>query len=243
MVRVVLRDMDERVFVESDFSENTTIQDLKRHLVMEFKKDNSFAHILEKKYIDLTKEILGFHFFYNKKVVAGDIPVSVFSSDQEVCLYFVMDDILGLRADLGSQENIEIEVQEIDDMKPQDKKPTYRKVSVIVDEKKIVKKNGRLYLVVHRRPSPRLSKLIKKFVLNLRKDLIIKISVIILLVAMKNIEVASILTFILALKFLGRSKIRVCSEFRNLRALVFRVVFFFFYTMFIISADDSIQAA
>lgn len=241
MVWVVMRDMHEKVFLENEFPENITVYDLKKHLVMEIKKSNSFENVLSSKYADITNDALEFPVFYNKKAVKGDIPVSAFRSGQELCLYFVMEDLLGQQEGSESQEKTEIEVQEIEYVKTKDTFPVYKRVSIVVDERKILKRGEKSYLIIHRRQTPKLLRGIKKLLFSLRKELVIKVSVILLLVAIKNVEIASILAFILVMRFISSNKIRTYGEARNLHVLVLRTVFFFFYTMFIISADDNIQ--
>ena len=115
-----------------------------------------------------------------------------------------------------------------------------RKVQISVGEKNILQKDGKSYLIIHRRERSKMVSFLKKVVLNLRKELILKISVILLLIAMKNAEIALILSSILLLRFAGSKKIRINNEVRNTGVLILKTGFLFFYTMFVISADESI---
>lgn len=240
MVRVVVRDMNENIFLESELSENVTILDLKRQLVISYRKENTPRHTYPGISTNLDREALRFRVFYNKKAITEDVPVSTFVSKSQVCLHLEMEEFLdaqrvaenGIRASVYI-ENINVSYRKCDN-KVGDRE---EKIRVAVNRKSILKRNGKTYLVVYRSTRPRILKDIKRVLSIFQKELFLKLSVILCLIALNNIEVAVILTIILTLRSLNLTHIKVDRRFEGVVRPLCKMLFLFFYTMFVMSED------
>lgn len=241
MVRVVVRDMNENIFLESELSENVTILDLKKQLVISYRKENTPGHTYPGIGTNLEKEALRFRVFYNKKAITEDVPVSAFGSKSQVCLHLEMNEFLDAQrvAEDGTQAEASVEksgvsYRECDDTEASD---CEARIKVAVNRKSIVKRNGKTYLVVHRSTRPRILKDIKRVLSIFQKELFLKLSVILCLIALNNIEVAVILTIILTLRSLNSTRIKVDRRFEGVVRPLCKMVLLFFYTMFVMSED------
>ncbi|KAL0265972.1 UNVERIFIED_CONTAM: hypothetical protein PYX00_011689 [Menopon gallinae] len=238
---VVIRDMNENIFLESEISENMTILDLKKQLVTLYRKENTLRLVRPGASADLGRGALGFRVFYNKKAITEDLPVSAFVSKSQICLHFEMREFLDAQkvADAGVREDVctirtlssdhwstgaEIDDPEI-------------KIKVAVDRKSILERNGKAYLVIHRSRRPRIFRDLRRVLSVFQKELFLKLSVILCLIALNNIEVAVILTAILTLRSLNSTRIKVDRKFEGIVKPVCKMVFLFFYTMFVMSED------
>ena len=243
MIKVVVRDMNERVFFENEVAENITIYDLKKHLVLVVQRDISSKHVSESTSApEITKETLSFRVFYNKKAIREDIPVSAFGSpDKEVCLHFEITELLRSQSITAREERSDVELQEVEIEDTTEN--TQKKIKICVDEKNIIHKNGRSYLIVHKKEKSKAIRLLKRAIQDIPRDLVLKLSIITFLAMTKNAEIAFILAAISFLRFAGSRKVWIRSEAENAVALILKTVFLFFYTMFIISAEDGVLMA
>lgn len=218
MVRVVVRDMGENTFLDTEFSEGDTVGDVKRYLVASVRKS-----MLLDEDDAVASESLCFRVFCNKEVVSDDTRIATFGLGV-LDLYFEIQELLDAQKtrarDFGPVRRFE------------------RRVAVCVSEKYLIEKNGKLYFVISRSKRPRLFRDVARFVSKLQGDLLIKALVISVLVFMRNLEVAFILTAVLTLKLLGARKLTIRRG-----KMVCKTAALFMYTMFVISADDNIVVA
>eukprot|EP00866_Antonospora_locustae_P001645 jgi/Antlo1/1645/724 len=240
MVKVVVRDMNENIFLESELSEHVTILDLKKQLVISYRKESTPGNTYPGISTNLEKEALRFRVFYNKKAITEDAPVSAFVSKSQVCLHLEMNEFLDAQrvADDGTKVEFYMEKSSVSHRKCDDKdNDDEKKIKVAVNRKSIVKRNGKTYLVVHRSTRPRIFRDIKRVLSIFQKELFLKLSVILCLIALNNIEVAVILTIILTLRSLNSTRIKVNRRFEGVVRPLCKMVFLFFYTMFVMSED------
>lgn len=243
MLRVILKDTSGEIFLEDDFSENLSVKMIKSRLIRKLtESETEYKNIILKNMQDDHLGIERINIFYGKDNVSDELLISSLSKKKIVYLTFNIVHIPSEGLDsllcegLKGCTPLELDNSSLDIYEKN------KKVRVLVDANNIIKKNGKYYLVVSREKRSRLFDQIKSFVSSIQKDMLLKISFIMVLILIKNISIAIVLTLILLLRTVGCKKINIRRDFKNIcmKKAVLKILFLFFYTMFVISADENI---
>lgn len=114
------------------------------------------------------------------------------------------------------------------------------KLKVLVDKKDIIFKDGKAYFRKENSFYKSFSLMFSKFHNAIKKELIIKFSLILLLMLMDNVEIAVLFISLSLLKFISKRRFSVTKKLEGVFKSVFKTIFLFFYTLFVISSDERI---
>lgn len=120
-------------------------------------------------------------------------------------------------------------------------KTSKEKLKVIVNKNDIIFKDGRAYFKIENNFYKMVGNFFTKFGNALKKELVVKFSLILFLVFIDNIEVALLFLTLSALRVLGKRSFNITKRLEGVFKSFFKTVFLFFYTMFVISGDERIM--
>lgn len=114
------------------------------------------------------------------------------------------------------------------------------KLKVLVNKRDVRIKDGQAFLVSENTFYNSFVKLLNRVNAVVKKELIIKFSIILLLVFANNSEIAILIITLLMLKTLSRRRFNFTRSLEGIFRPFIKTIFMFFYTMFVISGDERI---